>query len=104
MLEGNDTRGGAFALFLPPHPGAFRQLVCPHPGEFAHFLKKNANSWGLARGGMGTAGIDWCITSGITITRAIYTFGWREALWELLVSILLKNKTKECSLGSNPAC
>ena len=62
MLEGDDTRGGAFALFLRPHPGAFRQLMYPHPGEFAHFLKKNANARGLARGGgMGTAGIDWCI-------------------------------------------
>ena len=42
MLEGNDTRGGAFAIFLRPHPGAFRQLKCPHPGEFSHFffLKK----------------------------------------------------------------
>ena len=56
MLEGDDTRGGAFALFLRPHPGAFGRLMCPHPGEFAHFLKKNANARGLARGGgMGTA-------------------------------------------------
>ena len=51
MLEGDDTSGGAFALFLRPYPG-----------EFAHFKKKNANARGLARGGgMGTAGIDWCI-------------------------------------------
>ena len=55
MLEGDDTRGGAFALFLRPHPGAFRQLMCPHPGEFAHFFKKNANARGLARGGGGGA-------------------------------------------------
>ena len=46
MLEGDDTRGGAFALFLRPHPGAFRQLMCPHPEEFAHVLKKNANARG----------------------------------------------------------
>ena len=52
MLEGDDPGGGAFALFLRPHPGAFRQLMCPHPGEFAHFFKKkNANARGLARGG-----------------------------------------------------
>ena len=51
MLEGDDTRGGAFALFLRPHPGAFRQLKCPHPGEFAHFFKKNANARWLAPGG-----------------------------------------------------
>ena len=60
VLEGDDPEGGAFALFLHPHPGAFRQLMCPHPGEFAHFKKKNANARELARGagGMGTAGID----------------------------------------------
>ena len=62
MLEG-DTRGGAFALFLCPHPVAFRQLMCLHPGVFDHFFFKNANDRGLAGGGgeMGTAGIDWCI-------------------------------------------
>ena len=63
MLEGDDPGGGAFALFLRPHPGAFRELMCAHPGEFAQFFFKNAR--GLARGGgggwMGTAGIDWCI-------------------------------------------
>ena len=60
MLEGDDPGGGAFALFLRPHPGAFRQLICPHPGEFAQFFVKNANARGLARGGggMGTAGND----------------------------------------------
>ena len=60
MLEGDDTKGGAFALFLRPHPGAFRQLMllmCPHPGEFAHLKKKYANARGLALGGMATAGI-----------------------------------------------
>ena len=50
VLEGDDTGGGAFALFLHPHPGAFTQLMCPHPGEFAHFFKKNVNARGLARG------------------------------------------------------
>ena len=49
-LEGDDPGGGAFALFLHPHPAGFRQIMCPHPGEFAHFKKKKANSRGLARG------------------------------------------------------
>ena len=40
MLEGDDPGGGAFALFLRPHPGAFRELMCAHPGEFAQFFKK----------------------------------------------------------------
>jgi len=40
VLEGDNPGGGAFALFLRPHPGAFRQLMCPHPGEFAHSFKK----------------------------------------------------------------
>ena len=50
MLEGDDPRGGAFALILRLHPGAFRQLMCPHPREFVHFFLKNANARGLARG------------------------------------------------------
>ena len=40
LLEGDDPGGGAFALFLRPHPGAFTQLMCPHPGEFAYSFKK----------------------------------------------------------------
>ena len=58
MLEGDDLGGGAFALFLRPHPGAFTQLMCPHPGEFAHFFQKNANARGLARGGGGRAPLE----------------------------------------------
>ena len=50
MLEG-DTRGGAFAFFLCPHPVAFRQLMCLHPGVFDHFFFKNAYDRGLAGGG-----------------------------------------------------
>ena len=64
MLEGDDLGSRTFALFLRPHPGAFRQHILPHPREFAHFFQKNANARGLARGGMGTAGIDWCIIAG----------------------------------------
>ena len=41
-----------------PGSGAFARFLHPHPGEFANFFKKNANARGLARGGMGTAGID----------------------------------------------
>ena len=65
MLEGDDTKGGAIALILRPHPGAFRQLMCPHPREFAHFLKKNANALGLARGGGGA----WAL---LELTDALY--------------------------------
>ena len=57
VLEGDDLRGRAFALFLRPHPGVFRQLISPHPREFAHFFKKMLMSGGWP-GGMGTAGID----------------------------------------------
>ena len=58
MLGGDDPGSGAFVLILRPQPGAFRQIMCPHPGEFAHFFQKNASARGLAREGMGTAGID----------------------------------------------
>ena len=34
------------------------QLECPHPREFAIQEKQIANARGLARGGMGAAGID----------------------------------------------
>ena len=45
--------GGAFALFFHPHPR-----------EFATQDKKSTNARGLTRGGgMGAAGIEWCITS-----------------------------------------
>jgi len=40
VLEVDDPGGGAFALYLRPHPWALRQLMCPHPGEFAHFLNR----------------------------------------------------------------
>ena len=49
--------GGAFALFFHPHPR-----------EFATPNKKSANARGLARGGgMGAAGIDWCISVWLNI-------------------------------------
>ena len=65
MLEGDDTRSVAFALFLRPHtPGHLDSLCVPTPGNLPLFLKKNANAQGLARGGgggMGNTGIDRCI-------------------------------------------
>ena len=69
MLEGDDTRCGAFALFLRPHPGAFRQLVCPHPGEFAHFFEKNANARGLARVGGAWAPLELTDALSVYIVR-----------------------------------
>ena len=54
MLEGDDSRGGAVALFLCSHPGALRQLMCSHPGEFAHLLKKMLMP-GISPGGGGGA-------------------------------------------------
>lgn len=65
VSEGDDSVGGAFALFLSSHPGAFRQLKCPLPGEFAHFfLKKKVLMPGGWPGGMDTAGIDWRFIAG----------------------------------------
>ena len=58
VLEVDDPGGGAFALFLRPHPGAFRQLMCPHPGEFAHFLNKMLMPGGKPEGGRGGGQID----------------------------------------------
>ena len=63
MLEGDDTSGGAFGLFLHPHPGAFRQLMCPHPGEFAHFKKKKCLCPGVSSGGA------WAL---LELTDALY--------------------------------
>ena len=48
--------------------------MCPHPGEFAQFFLKNANARGLARGGMGTAGIDWCIINKTPNRFLIYSY------------------------------
>ena len=63
MLEGDDIRDRAFALFLRLHPGAFRQLMCPNPGEFAHFLKKYANARGEGRA--------WAL---LELTDALHSF------------------------------
>ena len=50
-----------FAFKTYPGGGAFALFFHPHPREFATQNKKSANARGLARGGMGAAGIDWCI-------------------------------------------
>ena len=51
-----------FAFKTYPGGGAFALFFHPHPREFATQSKKSANARGLARGGgMGAAGIDWCI-------------------------------------------
>ena len=53
-----------FAFKTYPGGGAFALFFHPHPREFATQNKKSANARGLARGGgMGAAGIDWCIIS-----------------------------------------
>ena len=50
-----------------PGGGAFALSFHPHAREFATQNKKIANARGLARGGggMGAAGIDWCIRTSI---------------------------------------
>ena len=53
VLEGDDLGGGAFTLFLRPHPGAFRQLMCPHHGKFANFFFKKMLMHGVSPGGRG---------------------------------------------------
>ena len=45
-----DGGRGICSLFSSP-PRGICQLKSPHPREFAIQGKKNANSWGLARGG-----------------------------------------------------
>ena len=59
------TEDGAFPLFSSPPRGIW-QLKSPHPGKFAILGKKmlmpgGQPGWG--GGGLGEAGIDWCITA-----------------------------------------
>ena len=71
-----DGGRGICPLFSSP-PRGICQLKSPHPREFAIQGKKNANSRGSARGGLGTGGIDWCI---ITVRKegdwGRGTYGW----------------------------
>ena len=55
-----DGGRGICPVFSSP-PRGICQLKSPHPREFAIQGKKNANSRGSARGGLGAGGIDWCI-------------------------------------------
>ena len=61
------TEDGAFALFLRTHPGAFDSSRVPTPGNLPSKEKKNANAGGQpgGGGGLGAAGIDWCINNKI---------------------------------------
>ena len=74
-MEGDYTRGGAFALFHRPHPGAFRQLMHSHPGEFVHFFKKMILPRGLARGGA-WALLELTDTLACNFSKGLFT--WRE--------------------------
>ena len=95
MLEGDDTRSGAFALFLCPHPGAFRRLMCPHPGEFAHFFKKNANARGLARGGA------W---APLELTDALAEWDFVAMFWSIFLVINAKQNQSSCWFSFNSLC
>ena len=59
-----DGGRGICPLFSSPPRGIW-QLKSPHPREFAIQGKTNGNAlgsaWGWEGGGLGTAGIDWCI-------------------------------------------
>jgi len=57
-----DPGGGAFALFLCPHHRAVVKVSVPTPRNLPSKVKKMLMPGGLAQGGMGTAGIDRCIT------------------------------------------
>jgi len=57
------TEDGAFALFFLSPPGGIWQLKSSHPREFAIQGKKMLMPGGQpGGGGLGAAGIDWCIT------------------------------------------
>ena len=57
--------GRGICPFFSSPPRGIWQLKSPNPREFAIQGKKNANARGWAwrgGGGLGTTGIDWCIT------------------------------------------
>ena len=54
------TKDGAFALFFRPHPGGFDSLRVSTPRK-------------LGGPGLGTAGIDWCITFVWIFTRNMFS-------------------------------
>ena len=53
----DDPGGGAFAFCFDPSLGHLTDLFVPTSGNLP-FKKKSANARGVARGGMGTDGID----------------------------------------------
>ena len=56
----------AFALFFRPHPGGFDSSRVPTPGNLQSKTKKMLTPEGQpggGGGGLGAAGIDWCIIS-----------------------------------------
>ena len=62
------TKDGAFALFCRPHPGRFESSRVPTSGNLPSKEKKMLMPGGQLKGGgggvgggLGAAGIDWCI-------------------------------------------
>ena len=58
------TEDGAFAVFFRPHPGGFDSSRVPSPRSLPSKAKKILLPGGQPRGGgggLGAAGIDWCI-------------------------------------------
>ena len=56
------TEDGAFVLFFRPHPKGFDSLGVPTPGNLLSKEKIMLMHGGQPGGGLGAAGIDWCIT------------------------------------------
>ena len=59
------TEDGVFAPFFRPYPGGFDSLRVPATGNLPAKAKKKMLMPGDqpgGGGGLGTAGIDWCIT------------------------------------------
>ena len=67
-----DSRGGEFATYLFLGARAFAELSFPRGWTFATVLRTNTNSRRFVRGGgMGTHGIDSCITNNTYIVLFI---------------------------------
>ena len=58
------TEDGAFSLFFRPHPKGFDSSGVPTPGNLPSKAKIMLMHGGQpgGGGGLGAAGIDWCIT------------------------------------------
>ena len=55
------TEEWAFAVFFRPRPGDLTAQESPPPG-ICHPWKKKCQCPGFSPGGLGTAGIDWCLS------------------------------------------